>query len=110
MISLQLCNLAKQIFNSPTIGANLEIQCKTVKITPRLMIRDVATRWNSTASLLEQALQLQEAIMLLVGMEQHNKAQGARLNCFKLLKAEWDLLTQLFPLLDASILIPWFYV
>ena len=74
------------------------------------MIRDVATRWNSTASLLERALQLQEAIMLLVGMEQHNKAQGARLNCFKLLKVEWDLLTQLFPLLDASILIPWFYV
>jgi hypothetical protein len=110
MISSQLRNLAKRIFNSPTICADLKIQCKTVKITPRLMIHDVATCWNSTASLLERALELREALMLLVGMEQHNKARGARLNHFKLSKAEGDLLTQLFPLLDASILIPWFYV
>lgn len=88
------------------IRADLEIQCKTAKITPQLMIWDVATRWNSTASLLERALQLREALMLLVGMEQHNKPRGARLNRFKLSKAEWDLLSQLFPLLDVSITIP----
>jgi hypothetical protein len=88
------------------ICADLEIQCKTAKIAPPLMIQDVATHWNSTASLLEWALQLREALMLLVGMEQHNKPRGARLNCFKLSKAEWDLLSQLFPLLDVSITIP----
>jgi len=38
------------------------------------MVRDVVTHWNSTASMLEWLLQLREALMLLVGMEQHNKA------------------------------------
>jgi len=36
------------------------------------MVHDVATRWNSTAELLERALQLHEAINLLVIAEQHN--------------------------------------
>jgi hypothetical protein len=54
--------------------------------------------------MLERALQLREALMLLVGMEQHNKPRGARLNRFKLSKQEWDLLSQLFPLLDVSIM------
>jgi hypothetical protein len=46
------------------------------------MVRDVSTCWNSTASMLtasmlERALQLREALKLLVVMEQHNHAQGA---------------------------------
>ena len=69
------------------------------------MVRDVATRWNSTASMLERALQLWEALVLLVGMAQHNKPRGARLNRFKLTKPEWDLLSQLFLLLDVSIML-----
>ena len=85
------------------IRADLEMQCKTTKITPCLMVRDVSTRWNSTASMLERVLQLREALMLLVGMEQHNKPRGAHLNWFKLSQQEWDLLSQLFPLLDVSI-------
>ena len=53
--------------------------------------------------MLERALQLREALVLLVGMAQHSKPQGARLNRFKLTKPEWDLLSQLFLLLDVSI-------
>ena len=64
------------------------------------MVRDVSTRWNSTASMVEQALQLREALKLLVVMEQHNRPRGARLGRFKLSKDEWELLTQLFHILD----------
>ena len=81
------------------------------------MVRDVPTRWNSTTSMLEQALQLWEALKLLVVMEQHNRPQGARLSQFKLSREEWDLLAQLFPVLDVwhladnrkMPLIHWFY-
>ena len=68
------------------------------------MIRDVSTRWNSTASMLERALQLREALKLLVVMEQHNRLRGARLARFKISREEWDLLSQLFPVLDVCIL------
>jgi len=69
------------------------------------MVRDVSTCWNSTTSMLEQALQLWEALKLLVVMEPHNRAQGVRLARFKLSKDEWDLLAQLFPVLDVSLMI-----
>jgi hypothetical protein len=64
------------------------------------MVRDVSTRWNSTALMIERALQLREALKLLVVMERHNQSRGARLGRFKLTKEEWDLLAQLFPILD----------
>ena len=69
------------------------------------MVRDVSTRWNSTTSMLERALQLREALKLLTVMEQHNRSRGARLAWFKLSKDEWDLLAQLFPVLDVSFMI-----
>jgi len=50
--------------------------------------------------MVEWALQLQEALKLLVVMEQHNRPRCARLECFKLSKDEWELLTQLFQILD----------
>ncbi|KIM91753.1 hypothetical protein PILCRDRAFT_83832 [Piloderma croceum F 1598] len=92
--------LANFLCLSPTIHADLELQCKAVKIKPLLMICDVSTRWNSTASMLERALQLREALKLLVVMEQHNRPRGARLTKFKISREEWDLLGQLFPVLD----------
>ena len=74
--------------------------CIKGKIKPLLMVRDVATRWNSTAELLERALQLREALNLLVISEQHNRPRSARLKCFQLTKHEWELLEKLFPLLE----------
>jgi hypothetical protein len=64
------------------------------------MICDVSTHWNSIALMLECALELWEALKLLVVMEEHNTPRGVRLSQFKLLKKEWDLLAQLFPILD----------
>ena len=97
---LQLRNLSKQIFNSPTICADLEAMCVKSKIKPLLMIRDVATRWNSTAQLIERALMLREALNLLVNLEQHNRPCSSRLKRFQLTKPEWELLEKLFPLLE----------
>jgi len=54
-----------------------------------LMIRAVATRWNMMAEVIGRALQLREALMLLVNLEQHNKgSRGVRLGRFKLSKQE----------------------
>jgi hypothetical protein len=60
------------MFNSPTIRVDLLNACVKSKIKPVLMVRDVATRWNSTTELLRRALQLHDAINLLVISEQHN--------------------------------------
>ncbi|KAJ6583753.1 hypothetical protein B0H10DRAFT_1688795, partial [Mycena sp. CBHHK59/15] len=65
------------------------------KVTPRLMIRDVATRWNSTAMLLQRAIELRDALKLLVVMEEHNRARGARLRRVQLSTDEWSVLNEL---------------
>jgi hypothetical protein len=64
------------------------------------MIHDFSTRWNSMVLMLECALELREALNLLVVMEEHNEPSGLRLSQFKLLKEEWDLLAQLFSILN----------
>ena len=66
------------------------------------MVRDVATRWNSTAVLLERALQLRDGLNLLDIVEQHNWPRSVRLKRFQLTKQEWELLEKLFPLLEVS--------
>jgi hypothetical protein len=68
------------------------------------MLRAVATRWNTVAELIGRVLQLREGLQVLVSLEQHNKsARGVRLKRFKLSKQEWDLLSQLHPLLDVRV-------
>jgi hypothetical protein len=103
LLIYQLRNLAKRICNSPTIRADLETACTKSKIQPLLMVRDVATRWNSTAELLGRALQLREALNQLVKSEHHNRPRSARLRRFQLTKPEWDLLDKLYPLLDVCV-------
>ena len=102
--SWQLRNLAKQIFNSPTIRADLKIACVRTKNKPLLMVCDVATRWNSTAELVDRALLLRKALNLLVDFEQHNKLRSARLKRCQLTRQEWELLEKLFPMLEVIIL------
>ena len=53
------------------------------------------------AELIRRALKLREPLSLLVGLEQHNRGmRGVCLQRFKLTKQEWELLSQLHPLLD----------
>ena len=78
--------------------------CCSRSATPEaLMIRDVATRWNSTAELIGRALDLCKALKLLVIMQEYNKPRGVRLQRYQLCDLEWTLLKQLFSLLDVSI-------
>jgi hypothetical protein len=65
-----------------------------------LMVQDVAMWWNSTAELLPHALELRKALNMLVNFGQHNQAHSARLQRFKLSLDEWELLKQLWPLLE----------
>jgi hypothetical protein len=64
------------------------------------MIRDVSTRWNSTAELIQRALELKEALDILVVNAEHNKTRGVRLRRFRLSSNEWVVLEQLSPLLE----------
>ncbi|KAJ7915728.1 hypothetical protein B0H13DRAFT_2324122 [Mycena leptocephala] len=48
-----------------------------LKISPRLKVRDVSTRWNSAAELLKRGLEIREALKLLVVMQEHNRAVHA---------------------------------
>lgn len=67
------------------------------------MIRDVATRWNSTVELIQRATELSPALSNLVVMAEHNKLRGVRLKRFQLSREEWELLKKLGPLLDVHI-------
>jgi hypothetical protein len=96
----QLRTLANKVVNSPTIKEDLESSCHEAQITVRLMIRDVSTRWNSTAELVQRALELKDALKILVVKAAHNKPRGVRLARFTLSEEEWTLLKQLSPLLE----------
>jgi len=65
------------------------------------MVRDVPTRWNSTAELTQRALELSPALKILVVKAEYNKpGRGVRLKRFQLSLDEWNLLAKLSPLLD----------
>jgi hypothetical protein len=70
------------------------------------MIRPVAPRWNTLTEVIGRALKIREALILLVNLEQYNKkgSRGMRLMRYKLSRQEWELLAQLFPLLDVCII------
>jgi hypothetical protein len=98
-----LTALGKKIFNSPTLREDLKSCCERSKVKPTLMIRAVSTRWNTMAKLIGRAIKLREPLGLLVNLEQHTRtSRGAPLQRFKLSKQEWDLLTQLQPLLEVG--------
>jgi len=67
------------------------------------MVRDVSTQWNSTADLVQRALELSPALKILVVKADYNKpGRGVCLKHFQLSLEEWKLLTDLSPLLDVS--------
>jgi hypothetical protein len=100
---LKLRTLANKIINSPTIIEDLDLACQQAEIESKLMVRDVSTHWNSTAELIQRALELKEALKILVAKADYNKPRGVRLARFNLSMDEWRLLEQLSPLLDVCI-------
>lgn len=71
-------------------------------IHSEVLVRSVATRWNTVAAVIERALELQEVLADLCDMAQFNKPRGVRLRRFILTEDNWTLLDQLHRLLDVS--------
>lgn len=66
------------------------------------MEKDVATRWNSLTKVITRALYLRPALEKFVELSHHNTSRSARLRKFKLRAEEWEVLTQLESILQAS--------
>ena len=67
------------------------------------MVHDVSTQWNSTADLVQQALELSPVLKILIVKADYNKpGRGVHLKCFQLSLEEWKLLMDLSLLLDVS--------
>jgi hypothetical protein len=96
----QITNLSKKVFHSAVIREELYRLCSAKKVKEQVLLRSVSTRWNSVAEMLGRALGLRSVIPDLCDLKQFNKRTGARLHRFNLDMDEWELLEQLFPLLD----------
>jgi len=68
-----------------------------------MLIRPVATRWNSLTETIIRALDLQRALDMVVELAKYNKPGQRKLREFLLGEDEWELLRQLMPLLDVSV-------
>jgi hypothetical protein len=77
------------------------------QIKEQVLLRSVPTQWNSVAEMLGHALTLCSVLPGLCDLKQFNKHGGVCLRRFMLEDQEWELLEQLYPLLDVSCL---FYI
>ncbi|KAF8580643.1 hypothetical protein K439DRAFT_1619657 [Ramaria rubella] len=99
----KLTQLAKKVFHNDVIHLDLEACCGQVKppiVPARTMIHSIPTCWNTVAEVIEHALSLQPAIDHLTLLPKHNHPWMACLKRFSLSDKEWELLRQLWPLLD----------
>jgi hypothetical protein len=105
---VQITNLSKKVFHSPSIRhelaklctANLDSDGIAAPIKQQVLLRSVPTRWNSVAETIGRALILQPVLSDLCDMSQFNKRDGVRLRRFIIADDEWGLLNELWPLLD----------
>ncbi|TFK80244.1 hypothetical protein K466DRAFT_504227, partial [Polyporus arcularius HHB13444] len=97
--------LTKRIYHSPELTQELAELCEKEKIKPLRVVRSVPTRWNSVAAESKRAIELRVAIEALVNVGRHGRTRGTRLKRYKLSKEQWELLTQLQPVLTASIFV-----
>ena len=58
---------------------DLDASCGDASIPTKQMIRDVSTHWNSTAELIQRAVELKGALNILVIKAEHNHPRGVRL-------------------------------
>ncbi|KAL1945891.1 hypothetical protein VTO73DRAFT_1893 [Trametes versicolor] len=97
----KVTKLSKKVWNSPPVRAALAtLTHDAPDIHSEVLVRSVATRWNTVAAVIERALELQEVLGDLCDMAQFNKPRGVRLRRFILTDDDWMLLDQLHRLLD----------
>jgi hypothetical protein len=71
-------------------------------LSPRMMPRDVSTRWNSTYDMLEFAVEYREALDSITGN------QKMKLRRYELADDDWEIATKLRDVLKVSHLIFFF--
>lgn len=69
-------------------------------IPPKRPVKNVPTRWNSTAELVMRGIELRPALDRLCHMSEFNKPGGVRLGRYRLMNSEWETLEALQPMLD----------
>jgi len=96
----KLQKLAFDLKNSPTILLPAWYKILAIhRLSPRMMPRDVSTRWNSTFDMLEFAIQYRAAIDAITA------ARDFGLRQCELVHAEWKVAGELQEVLKVSILL-----
>jgi hypothetical protein len=86
----QLRGVSLAIKNSSTIVLPQWYEVlKTLALKPRMMPRDVSTRWNSTYDMVEFAIEYRAALDIMTADRDMNLRQ------FELSKKEWSMVTEL---------------
>jgi hypothetical protein len=94
---LQLRKISFKVINSSTIILpSWRRLLDELKMTNRIIPRDVTTRWNSTYDMLEFALEYRKAIDILTADRQND------LRDYELAEREWAIATQLRDILKVN--------
>lgn len=99
----QITQLSKKIWHSPPIRAELSKLAHEAKLNSEVLLRSVATRWNTVTEVLERALGMRDVLGDLCDKYQFNKPQGVRLRRFALTDKDWELISQLYQLLHVRL-------
>jgi len=77
---------------------------ETLALKPRIMPRDVSTRWNSTYDMVEFATEYRAALDIMTADRDMN------LRKFELSKKEWSMATELCEVLQVSFYVFFFII
>lgn len=96
----KLSNLAKKVHWNPSLRQAFLEGCKTHKLEKQLvLVRAVANRWNTQAAMIGRAIDVKPVVNDVCDMTKFN-SNGMRLRSYSFSDKEWEILEQLYPILD----------
>ncbi len=104
---IQILLLSNKVWHSPTVRASLAQLAESAELDSEVLIRAVKTHWNTYTHVLERTIELREVLGDLCDMAQFNKPGrgcGLHLRNLILTDEEWDIIEQLYRLLQVSTL------
>ncbi|KAL1940908.1 hypothetical protein VTO73DRAFT_7544 [Trametes versicolor] len=96
----KITELSKKVWHSPTVRAELARLATEAELPCSVLVRPVRTRWNTMTEVLKRALDMREVLGHLCDLMAFNKPQGVRLRRFALTDEEWEIVKQLYDLLE----------